>query len=220
MKQSRNPQDLIEFRGRRARKALAVRRALFEAGLVAFERQPIALVSVLDITEAADVAKGVFYLQFRSKDEFLLALWQDVQLRCLEVLRSKASEVASGSRVPAVVSALLGYFGQRESERRFWIRMTSFFVDEVGLPGELRRIRDDYARGLAAILEDTDAEQVTGPQLESARVVDAMCWATLAAESFVGRPLLARDAIVAAAIAAAHVANTGGHRRGDENRLR
>ena len=45
--------------GRRARKALAVRQALFDAGLSAFERQPIGLVSILDITEAADVAKGV-----------------------------------------------------------------------------------------------------------------------------------------------------------------
>jgi AcrR family transcriptional regulator len=57
-----------------ARKVLAVRQARFDAGLAAFERQPISLVSILDITEAADVAKGVFHLHFRSKDEYLLAL--------------------------------------------------------------------------------------------------------------------------------------------------
>ena len=75
--------------GRRARKAAATRRALFDAGLEAVGRRPFGVVSVLDLTDAVDVAKGVFYLHFKSKDEFLIELLRDVLGQFLEGLEAK-----------------------------------------------------------------------------------------------------------------------------------
>ena len=68
---------------------------MFEVGLTAFENRPIGVVSVLDITEATDVAKGVFYLHFRGKDEYLIALWEFVQRTFLDAIRQRLDSCRS-----------------------------------------------------------------------------------------------------------------------------
>jgi len=93
--------------GRRARKALATRNAVFEAGLTAFENRPVGVVSVLDITEASDVAKGVFYIHYRGKDEFLIALWEFVQRTLLDAIRQSSrlfARVGHGSRPRFIIT--------------------------------------------------------------------------------------------------------------------
>lgn len=60
-------------------------RELLEAAQRVFERKGLAATTVGDITEAAGVAKGTFYLYFESKDHLLAALWA----RLLEGLQER-----------------------------------------------------------------------------------------------------------------------------------
>lgn len=195
--------DAFEPVGRRARKALAVRQALFEAGLSAFERQPIGLVSILDITEAADVAKGVFYLQFKSKDDYLLALWEEVQRRFLAEVRSAAVDCRSqAARLEAAVAQFESFARHSPAATRFWIRMSSCFPDEVGQPGHLSRIRQDYIEKLAIIVTRKTPETLASRDTRIALVLDSLCWAIVSAEVQMAEPLFDTRGLVKAIQAA------------------
>lgn len=157
-----------------------MRQALFEAGLSAFERQPIALVSILDITEAADVAKGVFYLQFKSKDDYLLCLWQEVQARFLESVREALVDCSEQSaRNDRLVRAFVSFVQQEPAAARFWIRMSGFFPDDIGQPGNLTRIRQDYARDLATLMAGKKPSRLSARDIRAALLVDTLCWAVV-----------------------------------------
>lgn len=163
--------------GRRARKAIATRQALFQSGLTAFEHRPLGVVSVLDITEASDVAKGVFYLHFRAKDEYLIALWDFVQNNFLAALRARVEP--SRSRRARTDAAVVHYFdliAEAPRECRFWLRMASYFGDELGEPGQMSRLRHDFRRRLAALLARTTEESVTTRELRTATVLDGTSW--------------------------------------------
>jgi AcrR family transcriptional regulator len=166
--------------GRRARKAAAVRRALLDAGLDAFERQPIGLVSILDITEAADVAKGVFYLQFRSKDDFLIALLEDRQRALLDAVRTAVDGSMTGRRrLEAAIREYARIATASPATARFWLRMSGFYADEIGQTGELTRLRREYLEQLAAMIADVKPQAVTARDLEVAALADACSWAII-----------------------------------------
>ena len=163
--------------GRRARKALATRNSMFEVGLTAFENRPISVVSVLDITEAADVAKGVFYLHFRGKDEYLIALWDFVQRTFLDAIRQRLETCRSQrSRIEGVVRHYYGMIQEAPRECRFWLRMSSYFGDEIGQPGQMSRLRQEYLQQLAALIGGITMEEVDTRELQLATMVDGACW--------------------------------------------
>ena len=183
--------------GRRARKAMAVRQSLFAAGLAAFERQPIGLVSILDITEEADVAKGVFYLHFKSKDEYLLALWEDVQRSFLDGVRAATLECRSRTnRIEATVRHYAKISQDTPATARFWVRMSSYFPDEVGEPGHLARIHQEYVQQLAATLAGQTFEALTPVDVRSALLADSICWAVISTSISTGESLCDDDALV------------------------
>lgn len=160
--------------GRRQRKALLVHRAMIEAGLAAFARRPIGMVSVLDITEAVDVAKGVFYLHFKSRDEFLIALWEDVRSSLLEMMNMEGAK-ARKTRIERAVEGYLRMAGDKPEAARFWIRMSGYFADEVGQPGQLTRVREEFLEQLAGLIAAVPKEQITPEQRTIAQVLDACC---------------------------------------------
>lgn len=184
------PEDALKPLGRRARKAMAVRQSLFAAGLGAFERQPIGLVSILDITEAADVAKGVFYLHFKSKDEYLLALWEDVQRSFLDTIRAATLECRSRtSRLEATVKQYAAATHETPAGVRFWIRMSSYLPDEVGEPGHLTRIQQEFIQQLAGVLAGRTFDQLTPDDVRNALLADSVCWAIVKTSVSTGEPL-------------------------------
>ena len=196
-KEPPNETDAREPLGRRARKALAVRQALFESGLAAFERQPIGLVSILDITEAADVAKGVFYLQFRSKDDYLLALWEEVQGRFLESGRTAVIDCGDQSaRINMAIREFMSFVQRAPATARFWLRMSSYFSDEIGEPGHLSRIRQEYLQQLATLIAGKTVADLSANDVQIALVVDTLCWAVVGAEVQQGEPLLDAQTLV------------------------
>ena len=167
----------VQQLGRRARKALATRNAMFEVGLSAFENRPVGVVSVLDITEAADVAKGVFYLHFRGKDEYLVALWEFVQRTFLDTIRQTLETCRSRrARIEGVVSHYHSMIAEAPRECRFWLRMSSYFGDEIGQPGQLSRLRQEYLQQLAALIGGVTMEDVGSREIQIATIVDGACW--------------------------------------------
>ncbi|MDP6582605.1 MAG: TetR/AcrR family transcriptional regulator [Vicinamibacterales bacterium] len=202
--------DALKPLGRRARKAMAVRQSLVAAGLEAFERQPIGLVSILDITEAADVAKGVFYLHFKSKDEYLLALWEDVQRMFLDNVRAAVVECRSRTaRVEEAIRQFYALATENPAAARFWIRMSSYFPDEVGEPGHLTRIHQEYVQQLAAIFAGRTFDQLGPDDVRSALLADSICWAVANTSVTTGEPLCSVDVLVRIVASAIKTANRG-----------
>ncbi len=183
--------------GRRARKALATRRALFDAGLAAFARQPLGLVSVLDITEAADVAKGVFYLHFPSKDDYLLALWEDVQNRFIDDLRRATDGVrARNARLDAALNRVLAFADRAPEASRFWIRMASHSDGEIGEPGQIARLRRAYLNALATILAGGRGSGTDAIDIRDAVLVDAIGWGVITVQQVDGAPVRPAETMV------------------------
>lgn len=183
--------------GRRARKALATRNAMFEAGLAAFEHRPLAVVSVLDITEASDVAKGVFYLHFRGKDEYLIELWKFVQRNFLDAVRQRLA--ASRTRRARIEAAVVHYHAMiAEAPRacRFWLRMSSYFGDEIGQPGGMSRLRQEYLQQLAALIEAVRLDEVDSAEIQVATVLDGASWGLISQAFQLGVAALDQAAFV------------------------
>jgi len=173
--------------GRRARKALATRNAMFEAGLTAFENRPVGVVSVLDITEASDVAKGVFYIHYRGKDEYLIALWEFVQRTLLDAIRQRLGNVRSRrARIEGAIHHYQSMIEDSPRECRFWLRMSSYFGDEIGQPGQMSRLRQEYLQQLAALLGRVTLDNVGTREIEIATVVDGACWGLISQAIQVG----------------------------------
>jgi AcrR family transcriptional regulator len=63
--------------GRRARRQAEIRARLLSAGRTVFARHGVANATIAQITEAADVGFGTFYLYFRSKDALYRAIVHD-----------------------------------------------------------------------------------------------------------------------------------------------
>jgi AcrR family transcriptional regulator len=195
--------------GRRARKALAARRAMFDAGLAGFERQPIGLVSVLDITEAADVAKGVFYLHFQSKDAFIIALWEDVERSFLDAVRDGVTGAKSlEERLERVAGQYATLARDNPRAARFWLRVNGYLFDEIGQPGQLGLLRQQFLQQLAAMLAGTTPEEVSERDLRLAGVLDACCWGLVAQAGQLGNPPPEQEKFVRIVAAAAGALKT------------
>lgn len=199
--------EMSEPLGRRARKALAARQSMLEAGLDAFAREPIDLVSILAVTEAADVAKGVFYLHFRSKDEFLVELWEHVQRTFLDQVRARLAGLRS-QRQRNEAAARQYFAASRDTPRecRFRLRMSSYLADEIGQTGQLTRIRTEFLEQLAGLLTAQATERVSPEDLALAILVDSCAWGLLTTWLTTGTAAPSEDLLVAAVSGAARAA--------------
>lgn len=191
-----------EPQGRRERKALRAREAMFDAALQAFDARPIASVSVLDVTEAADVAKGVFYLHFRSKDSFVLALWARTEQHFHTMLQERVTANQSQSaRVDALIEGHLEALHNAPSETRFILRVRGL------LPGDLKSDDDTVVSMRAKHLEAFTGlvygvDNVNESTTRRAAVIDAALWGAIDqvvqhGDSSIDRPAL-RAALIQA----------------------
>ena len=198
-----NDEEPMQQLGRRARKALATRNAMFEAGLTAFENRPLGVVSVLDITESSDVAKGVFYLHFRGKDEYLTALWESVQRTFLDAIRQRLDACRSNrARIEAAITHYHGMIAEAPRECRFWLRMSSYFGDEIGQPGQMSRLRQEYLQQLAALIGGVTLDDVGSREIQIATIVDGACWGLISQAIQLGVTALEEDSFVKAVTSA------------------
>lgn len=86
-----------------------VRQSLLDAGRALFTRHGLAKTSVADLTSAAGIGKGSFYLLFSSKEALFFAIQEDEERRYkAEVEARLASVEATGDGVAVLEAALLG----------------------------------------------------------------------------------------------------------------
>jgi AcrR family transcriptional regulator len=113
--------------GRRARKKSRTRREIFEAAMALFEAQGFEAVTVEQICQAADVARGTFFLHFPTKSALLFEwnreLASELSLRLAEPRGSAVAEYRM----------LVDHVGQR------WLRhadvMGAMLRDFLATPG-------------------------------------------------------------------------------------
>src|ERR1035437_6330775 len=77
--------------GRRERRAAETRLRLFRCAIQLFAERGFANVTVVDITEAADVGKGTFFNYFETKDH-VLGVMAEIQLAKIMEIAGHAAE--------------------------------------------------------------------------------------------------------------------------------
>lgn len=80
--------------GRRERRREATRQRLIEAALALMQQKPFEQVTIEEITELADVAKGTFFSYFPTKEHLLHAYIRDLTDEVYEFLEALQPETA------------------------------------------------------------------------------------------------------------------------------
>jgi len=128
--------------GRRARKKARTRREIFDAAMALFERQGFDAVTVEQICQAADVARGTFFLHFPAKSA-LLPEWNS---QLASELRARLAEPRGSAA--AEYRMLVDHVGQR------WLRhadmLGAMLCDFLTGGGAARAGEDD----LRALVEE------------------------------------------------------------------
>jgi len=88
------------------------RRAAYERIIAEAERlmrrRPIEDITVGDITEAADIGHGTFYLHFKSKNEVLIPITRNIARRWDEVLQASFSDTDDPAEVVCLSARHMG----------------------------------------------------------------------------------------------------------------
>lgn len=141
----------------RAPRREARRKALVDAALEVFSTHGVAASSVDDIVEAAGVAKGTFYLYFRTKDDAVNAVAERMVDSVGDLVETAAAAVGLSpiDRLLALGNALQDVGGQTYERE---------FVEMLHRP-ENRAVHDRISAGiltrLAPILQNIIADGVT-----------------------------------------------------------
>jgi len=129
------------------RRRARTRGALLEAGVRLFSLRPIEAVSVDEITETADIAKGSFYNHFNDKDE----LGREVSRHVREEVEARVTAANEGIADPAVrVARALYVFSLYAFEKPERARALSRLHTGATLPNapSNRGLRADLESGL------------------------------------------------------------------------
>lgn len=147
----RSPEEGRAAPGRRVRRKAATRSALVEAGLALVKARGLFATRIEDITERCDVAKGVFYNYFDSKD----ALYAELLARGVDLLEhdylAGAADLADpAARIRAVARAHGRFFGDRP-EYALLFHQGRGLLQLAGGGEPLQATYRDYLRRLAAV---------------------------------------------------------------------
>ena len=138
-------QVLTETRGQRKKRE--TRQRIVEVAESLMRSRPIDDITIQDVTEAADVGHGTFYLHFKSKYEVLVPIVQAQALRQDEIIRNSLGELTDSAEIMA--------FSARHMARVIAADpLWRWFIQHSGVPVE--DMRDalgrfsarDFGRGL------------------------------------------------------------------------
>ncbi len=106
-------------------------------------------VSIKDITEAADVGQGTFYIHFKSKNEVLIPIMQADAARLDEAMQSVLKDTEDPAVILAASGRIMGRYVTQDARWRWVLRNSSVPVDEM--QRAFGQFRDrDYERGFSA----------------------------------------------------------------------
>lgn len=148
--------------GRVARKREAARARIIAAARRQFRERGVDDVTIRDITRAADVGHGTFYLHFKSKYEVLVPIMMAEAADLDAAARRQIDEPADPAQVLAVASRYVGYEVVRDPLWRWFLRHSGLPVDVMRDAFGRFGLRDVEA-GLAAgrfVVDDPQATTI------------------------------------------------------------
>ena len=131
------------------RKRIEARARIVDAAARLMRERGVEAVTINDITSAADVGHGSFYLHFKSKHEVLLPIMKAEAAGIDERLQSALEDVSDPAEFLAASARYMGYTIARDELWRW-------FLSHSGVPSEDMRLtfgsfsERDYAKGLAS----------------------------------------------------------------------
>jgi len=159
--------------GRAQQRRVRTRARLKEAGLRVFLKQGVHAAGIADITAAADVGVGTFYLHFKSKDELYATLMEDGLASILDELSQIAESLPPARQLPVLVHALFrGAANAREvaslairepGHDRLGRSLESVLNERLAVLLETAREHEPVAEGSSELL----ARQLTGLLMRS-----------------------------------------------------
>lgn len=151
--------------------------ALVDAGLRVLRRRGSAGLTVAEVLREAGLSTRAFYRHFRSKDELVLAIYEQEATRANERLRARLTATRSPrAAVEAWIDETLALgFDPRRAHRTRALAAEGARL-QADHPAEFGRILDGLLAPLAAALRELPSPD---PERD-ARVVHAVAWAMVA----------------------------------------
>jgi len=143
----------------KSRKAQATRQRQLDAAEALFAEKGFFDTSIVDITQAANVALGTFYLYFPSK----LAVFQELVRRLNEALRSHLRTAIQGetSRAEIERAGFQAFFAFVNQHRNLYsVVSQAQLVDPELYRWYYRSLAVNYAKGLAQSIEVGEVKQL------------------------------------------------------------
>jgi len=146
----------------RTRPAEERRADLLAAGRELFLAKGVAATSLDDITRAAGVSKGLFYLYFHAKDDLVLALRDQFAAEYAERIRAAAArEGAWPRKLDACVQAGFAYYRELHDLHEVLFRHAPHEHAQDGLGEVAQAICDVLTAGKAAGAFDVEDPELT-----------------------------------------------------------
>jgi AcrR family transcriptional regulator len=144
-----------EAEGRAARRRARTRASLLAAARQVYAAKGYHAATVADITSAADVGVGTFYLHFKDKDDALATLLREGLVALQERIEATVAHLPPEQTIPATIRAIFNYAyeqrdlfrialtggGQRELAMRAQAGLAGYFtaaLEHAQARGELR----------------------------------------------------------------------------------
>lgn len=158
--------------GQRAR-AEAQSTVLIEAGLTVLRRDGAAALTVAEVLREAGLSTRAFYRYFASKDELVLAIFEQESLRAQDKLLDRVQAARSPrTALEAWIDETLALAFDGRRARRTGVLAAEGSRLQAEYPAEFLAIVGSVLEPLAAILRDLDVEN---PEL-TARSIHAVTW--------------------------------------------
>lgn len=132
-----------------AQKQARARNSIIEAADELTKTRSVDDVSIKDITEAADVGQGTFYIHFKSKNDVLIPIMQADAARLDEAMQSALKDTDDPAVILATSGRIMGRYVTSDERWRWVLRNSSVPVEEM--QRAFGQFRDrDYKKGHAS----------------------------------------------------------------------
>ncbi len=132
-----------------AQKQARARSSIIEAADELTKNRSVDDVSIKDITEAADVGQGTFYIHFKSKNDVLIPIMQADAARLDEAMQTALKDTDDPAVILATSGRIMGRYVTSDERWRWVLRNSSVPVEEM--QRAFGQFRDrDYQKGQAS----------------------------------------------------------------------
>ena len=129
------------------RKRRATRERIIQESERLMRSRPMAEISIADITSAADVGHGTFYLHFKSKYEVLIPITRGIALRWDRAIQKSISDIDDPAEVVGLSARYMGRAILADPLWGWLLKHSGMPMDDIG-SAVGRFASRDFGRGL------------------------------------------------------------------------